>query len=278
MQALEVLITGYLLTNHCTRVINYILSLALPPFSFNPSPLTRILLYKGKSIMKRIIITLLVLGYLPILLIAQEPYAELQKIMDLYQGDRHIALNINYEFYENLNATQPSDSLRMDMVRKGTDFYVDAELYEMLNHEGVGLVVNHEDKIIVLQDNLPEPVFNLEQLEVMAKQNGLQLDFFTPNQLNTKGLRFAAPEHSETQIDFIYDANTYQLREVITKIKVPEEQYQTEFNNTKIRAVFSNYRVKEAAFPHRRTRFISKNNTGKIQAIGKYRNYRIIES
>lgn len=212
------------------------------------------------------------IGIMP--LVAQNAYEALEKISVNYNSKKTMSFLANYQVYSDVEQNILTDSLTMNITCSGNDYYINVEEAQMLYHNGQGLLINHEQKMMLLQKELTQSPWDIKQFQALAEENELKLSAFEPTQEGIKGLRFAAPEYSDTTIELLYDAQSYLLIEVLVDVKLLDSYSKTAFNNTRTRVTYSNYDISDRVFPYQISQFITSNN----KPVAKYRNYQLIQS
>ncbi len=188
--------------------------------------------------MKLFIVQLYLLGDLQIA-ISQSPYDLLQSIADTYTKQASISFSVDLKYYE-LGQNIPIHTLQMQVAKRGSSYYSKFDRFEQYMGKTALLEVDHNSKEIYLSETgkhqkLPGAV-DISRLKSIATEYGLQLHTFDPGN-GLCGLRFEAPQASQTRIDIIFD-EAYRIVRTETIIKVDPALYSNELNNKKITAEF----------------------------------------
>lgn len=208
---------------------------------------------------------------------AQNPYTEFDKIVEMYSSKAYLSFDIQYFYYENLEAELPADSALVQLVKKNNDYYSAIGGVEQLHVEDTDLIIDHNDQKIMLkkaENNTLDAASVLDQFKIMAKTFGLHLNIEILN-ANSQKLVFSAPEASNTIIELVYNKQNYLLESAYMQIELAEGNGHP-FNNTKMRLSYQNYDRKDKPFPYSLAQYVRQKGDV-IKAINKYAAYKVVE-
>lgn len=203
---------------------------------------------------------------------AQDAYATFEQIVAAYQSKQVISYQVEYFYFDDLESVLPSDSLRFQMVQRNDQSYMATDGYILIQEKGRSLTINEAERTIYFQQGKVQAVFDIAKIREMAEEMGLQLQFFEVEE-SKKGLVFLAPQASNTRIELVCDAKTHLLQDAATQIDVTNGTYQGDFNQSRIKANYYNYRYPKT-FDYPIDRFVKKQGS-KWKGIGDYQSYEI---
>lgn len=230
---------------------------------------------KGKNLLSCVAYAFL-LSSMTMLHAQEDPYIVFQKILDAYQTDKFLSYEVAYEYFDNLDGQEPSSSLHLEVQQKGTNYYLQSREGDILSVDGQYLLVNHSDKQMLLSEATSKSHivmgFDIETIKEIGQKEGLHLvEISISDKLG--GLRFEAPTHSQTTMDFVYHKDSYLLHHVHVSIQVNDDfaTYLGGMQNTQLRAKYSNYSISDKPFRYSTQHYIKSN---KVTAA--YQDYELI--
>ena len=201
----------------------------------------------------------------------------LQKITDaLTPGSNIVAYDINFEYFESLNDSKPSSTMKVNAVIGQKHYWSRFADYEFFGDGKLHCVLDHQAKTIVVTESVQKagiPGANLSEIVSLVKGQGLELNTFDASK-GLKGLLFEAPQYSRTRIEILYEPDTYYLRETIIRIDVDEPRASLEFNKCKIAGKYDNYRVITGGFPYSLKKYIIKSGD-KFEPAAAFSDYQL---
>lgn len=220
-------------------------------------------------------IGILVLVSLVSLGMAQDNYAILKQIEAAYQTNDYLSFTADYTYYSTLEAKEPSHTLTIQSHRKGAQYYLQMEGYELFGDGQTHLSIDHEGQTIqVLEGKYDIPGFGVAAFKEMAEVAGLQLTQLEAG-IGKKTLLFSAPASSGTTIRLTYEDSSYRLLSSQLIVDVKDPNYYHEFNQSRMETNYKDYRLSNSFFSYRLKQFVAKSPQGVYSGTGKYKTYQI---
>ena len=163
----------------------------------------------------------------------------------------------------------------MKLIRNGQQFYSKIGALETVTDGKILIQIDHGNKTIVLQKSIsfPDPL-GVDQFVSYAEQTQLYLVTFDPGN-QRRGLRFEAPQSSNTRIDIIYDPQTMYIDQTEMRIDVPGRTG-SPYNKSRIRTTYLYHKIRTGAFPHRPSDYLQSTG-GQYRPKTKYQDYELLQ-
>ncbi|MCG8331791.1 MAG: hypothetical protein MI974_29160 [Chitinophagales bacterium] len=183
----------------------------------------------------------------------------------LMPSDKTISYKVDMAYYEEINGNKPAYTMRIETTMNKDEYWASIDGNEYYGNDEWNCVVNHIDKTIFLSrdvQSISNVIPDFTMLEALANDQGLELVNFNVGG-NAKGLRFEATDHTQTQIDIIYDPKAFLPKEAIIRIDMEEDSVENEeFNNCRIEVVYTDYQFHKKEVPYSLGEYVKKTAKG----------------
>lgn len=174
-------------------------------------------------------------------LAAQNVDSDLEKIETIYDNNKKVIINKQINYYKNVTDKKPEESVTSTLKRDGTNYYSTAFNVETMVTKGVSVLVDHNSKTILLDENDANELDESLKLGISAvKNSSSKIDFKKVGKQGCYTFHFKSGDHLKAELWFnsetfyvekiVYYPNTTNTNEAENYAKV--EILITDYNTT----------------------------------------------
>lgn len=208
--------------------------------------------------------------------------SDLKKIRNYYETHPTITVETSYKAYEDFESMDLKEAKNGLFVKNGNMSYLKTMNVEIITTDSDVLSVDHDDKRIFVSDvtNIGKTVFtnNLDTLLLFCES----VEYKNTGQNERKyTLYFDKEGFSEyAKIDYYVDTRSYRFTRIVLYFSVGIDITNSSNNEPKkprLEIIYTNYResIADNALLRRSTYLLE--NRGKLEAVGKYRFFKVID-
>lgn len=158
---------------------------------------------------------------------------ELEALKDKYKSLDNFSVDVHYSLFKSKEAVA-IEKLSANLTKKGTNQLLKSGKHITLSTDKLVLTIDHEQKIMVIQDVILNQGLNplsLDVSEVLDMAIDYQkLDNLKKGQL---GYRFLFYDNQYKSIDIIYNSSTYFLEQTVLIFNAERGKIQIDYKNLK---------------------------------------------
>ncbi len=174
-------------------------------------------------------------------LAAQNVDSDLEKIESIYDNNKKVIINKQINYYKNVADKKPEESVTSELKRDGSNYYSTAFNVETMVTKGVSVLVDHNSKTILLDENDANELDESLKLGISAvKNSSSKIDFKKLGKQGCYTFHFKSGDHLKAELWFnsetfyvekiVYYPNTASINEAESYSKV--EILITDYNTT----------------------------------------------
>ncbi|MEO1628980.1 MAG: hypothetical protein AAFV25_27785 [Bacteroidota bacterium] len=203
-----------------------------------------------------------------------------QVIHSFYQTET-MAFQSNMILYEGLHPEKKFDQMRLEYRKKGDRIYMRHEEFEILQDDQDYLYMDHEDRI-VYQMPMSEELLVTSSLAIDQFKGIIQLMHLKGETFSVRdgvdGIRFSAPEFSQTKIEIHYKVENQQMVKAMMALDLSGiEDVSHELDGKRLEIYYQEYENEGVSFPFRKKQLLAADENGQLKS-GPYKGYQFINT
>ena len=204
--------------------------------------------------------------------------ATYQKVLGDFLNKKEIAYQANYLFYETIQASQPNQQSAIKAWITKNQSYFSFEDIEIIQKQDQYILIDHQQKAIQWhkEGGANMPTFDWKTFINLIEEFQLIGETFLSTE-GHNGIRFKAESPSLMRFEMEYDVDTGLIYRIIAIYDFSQiEGLNNNLVQQKMEVVFSDFQLENISPPIQMQQVIQPKNKG-IRALGRYKNYRILE-
>jgi|GEM_PF-1976535 hypothetical protein len=147
-------------------------------------------------------------------LTAQNVDSDLEKIESIYDNNKKVIIHKQINYYKNVADKKPEESVTSELKRDGSNYYSTAFNVETMVTKGVSVLVDHNSKTILLDENDPNELDESLKLGISSvKSSSSKIDFKKVGKQGCYTFHFKSGDHLKAELWF--NSETFYVEKIV---------------------------------------------------------------